>query len=45
MTVRPELEEETVERLNEMVDDAMHGDPEEVSVDTKLTMLLDLRSI
>ena len=41
MAVRPALEEETVERLNSLVDRRMAVSPESVSIDERVKVLLD----
>lgn len=41
MTVRPHLDEETVERLDDRVDEHLRVDSETVSIDTKVNVLLD----
>ena len=41
MTVRPLIEEETVERLNEKLDDVMAVDPESVGLDKKIGILIN----
>jgi len=41
MTLRPRIEEETVERVNEELEDAMAIDPEKVGLDEKINVALD----
>ena len=41
MTVRPLIEEETVERLDEKLEDVMAVDPESVGLDKKIGILID----
>jgi len=41
MPTRPNLEDSTVERINEKLDDVIRVDPEKVGFDQKLNVLLD----
>lgn len=41
MTVRPKLDEETVERLNKRVDKLVRVDAETVAIDDKVNIVLD----
>jgi len=41
MTVRPNLDEETVERMNEKLQDVIRVNPERVGMDEKINVLLD----
>jgi len=41
MTLRPVVEEETVEKLDEKLQDVMAVEPESVGLDKKINVLLD----
>jgi len=41
MAVRPNLSEETVERMDEKLGDVIRVDPEKVGMDDKINVLLD----
>jgi len=41
MTIRPQIEEETVEKLNEKLQDVMAVEPESVGLNKKLEILID----
>ena len=41
MGIRPPIEDETVDRLNEKLESVMRVDPAEVGTDKKLNVLLD----
>ena len=41
MTIRPIIEEETVEKLNEELQDVMAVEPESVGLNKKIEILLD----
>jgi hypothetical protein len=41
MTVRPVIEEDTVERVNEKLGDVMAVDPEDVGLGKKINILVD----
>jgi len=41
MTVRPNLSEETVERMDEKLRDVIRVEPEKVGMDDKINVLLD----
>jgi uncharacterized ferredoxin-like protein len=45
MPIRPPIEEETVERLNKVIDGSMAVDPESVGVDKRLNVLIDQYNI
>jgi len=41
MAVRPQIDEETIEKVNEKVGPVMRVDPEEAGFDTKVNILLE----
>jgi len=41
MTVRPAIEKETMEKVNEAIEDRMAVSPESVSIDDRLNVLVD----
>ena len=41
MTVRPQIDDETVERVNEKLADVMRIDPKQAGMDTKINVLLE----
>ena len=42
MTTRPPIDDETIERINNVVEEKMTGPPEAVGVQTRLEVLLDI---
>ncbi len=41
MAVRPQIDEETIEKVNEKVGPVMRVDPESAGLDTKINILLE----